>query len=202
MKLVQSVRRTVGVLTVPAAVLLASGMVWQASQAAFSDTTRNSGDSWATGTVVLADDDAGSARFQATNLRPGATETRCITVTSSASLAGQVRLFAVNAVTSPSGLEQHILMTVDEGTGGSFGSCTGFTAAATDVTATSLATIASTHTDFATGLGTWSPTGTPPESRTYRFTWAFDTTGMTQTQVDALQGAHTGIDFEWEIQNT
>lgn len=202
MKLVQSVRRTVGVLTVPAAVLLASGMVWQASQAAFSDTTRNSGDSWATGTVVLADDDAGSARFQATNLRPGATETRCITVTSSASLAGQVRLFAINAVTSPSGLEQHILMTVDEGTGGSFGSCTGFTAAATDVTATSLATIASTHTDFATGLGTWSPTGTPPESRTYRFTWAFDTTGMTQTQVDALQGAHTGIDFEWEIQNT
>lgn len=202
MKLVQSVRRTVGVLTVPAAVLLASGMVWQASQAAFSDTTRNSGDSWATGTVVLADDDAGSARFQATNLRPGATETRCITVTSSASLAGQVRLFAVNAVTSPSGLEQHILMTVDEGTGGSFGSCTGFTAAATDVTATSLATIASTHHDFATGLGTWAPTGTPPESRTYRFTWAFDTTGMTQTQVDALQGAHTGIDFEWEIQNT
>jgi hypothetical protein len=29
----------------------------------------------------------------------------------------------------------------------------------------------------------------------------FDASGLSQEQLDALQGAHVGIDFEWEVQN-
>ena len=49
--------------TTPLAVLVAGGLVWQASYAAFTGQTRNAGNDWSTGSVALTDDDQGSARF-------------------------------------------------------------------------------------------------------------------------------------------
>ncbi len=62
-----------------------------------------------------------------------------------------------------------------------------------------LSSIAQVNT-FEAGFGGWAvPTGV--SSKTYRLTWRFDTEGMTQAQVDAMQGAKTGIDMQWEMQS-
>ena len=58
-----------------------------------------------------------------------------------------------------------------------------------------------TFNDYAHGMGGWDVTpGT--QSRTYEVTWKFDTTGLTQSQLDNLQGAQTGIDIQWELQSS
>lgn len=193
-------QRILTVLVTPLAILAGAALVWQASYAAFSGTTRNSGNSWQTGSVALSDDDSGSARFQASGLTPGDTQTRCITVTATATVPGLVKGYAVNPVTSPQGLEDHILITIDEGTGGSFASCSGFVLDANLLTDLPLSTLA-TFNDYANGMGGWAVSaGT--QSRTYQVTWTFDTTGLTQTQLDQLQGAQTGIDIQWELQSS
>jgi len=187
-------------LATPAAIVAAGAMVWHASYAAFSGTTRSSGNSWSTGTVALSDDDAGAARFQAANMVPGATETKCIKVTATASVPGVVKGYALNAVPSPAGLEDHVLISVNEGNGGSFASCTGFVSAGNLITDMPLSTLA-TFNDYAHGMGGWAVTaGT--QTRTYQVTWKFDTTGLTQSQLDQLQGAQTGIDIQWELQSS
>jgi len=193
-------RRAAVALATPLAILSAAALVWQSSYAAFSGTTRSSGNSWSTGTVALTDDDAGSARFQATNLTPDDTETRCIRVTATATVPGTVKGYAVNPVQSAQGLEDHILVTIRHGSGGSFSSCTGFVSTGTLISDMPLSTLAN-YNDYAHGMGGWDITsGT--QSRTYEVTWKFDTTGLTQSQLDALQGAQTGIDIQWELQSS
>jgi len=93
-------------------------------------------------------------------------------------------------------------LTVSSGDGGTFGSCTGYVSSQAVIATQTLAVATATHTSYATGAGSWVTVGNiAGESKTYQFTWLFDTTGMTQEQLDGLQGAHTGLDFEWEIQN-
>ncbi|CAA9372596.1 MAG: hypothetical protein AVDCRST_MAG47-1372 [uncultured Nocardioidaceae bacterium] len=184
----------------PVAILAAGALVWQSSYAAFSGTTRNSGNDWATGAVALTDDDAGSARFQVASMVPGQTETKCITVTANASVPGVVKGYAVNPVPSAAGLENYVKIGIVSGDGGGFGSCDGFVGDTTVIpSGTSLKTLAGVDS-YAAGAGGWNVTaGT--QSRTYRITWTFDTTGLTQTQVDQLQGARTGIDLQWELRS-
>lgn len=193
-------RRIGTVIATPIAVLAAAALIWQSSYSAFTGTTRNSGNNWATGSVALTDDDAGSARFQASSMVPGDSETKCITVTANATVPGVVKGYAVNPVLSPQGLQDHIKVSVDEGTGGGFGSCTGFESAGTVIPLMSLATLA-TFSNYANGAGGWNVVaGT--QSKTYEITWTFDTTGLTQSEIDQLQGAQTGIDFQWELQSS
>jgi hypothetical protein len=196
-------RRARTILTVaatPVAVLAAGAMVYQASYAAFSGQTRNSGNDWATGSVNLTDDDNGSARFQVTNMLPGDTETKCVKVTATASVASTVKGYAVNPVPSTSGLENRILVTIKDGDGGSFADCSGFVADRTLMTDVTLADLAKSNS-WATGIGGWMVPGGTPATKTYQMTWRFDTTGMTQSQVDQLQGSRTGIDMQWEMQS-
>jgi hypothetical protein len=189
-------------LSVPLAVLAAGGMILQGSYAAFSADTRNSGNSWATGVVTLTDDDAGSARFNVTDLVPGQTETKCIKVTAASSVPGTVKLYTMNAVTSQAALESHVKLSVTSGADGTFASCTGYVSSATLINNQSLAAVTAAYTSYASAAGSWVTTGNAAgESKTYQLTWTFDTTGMTQTELDALQGIHTGLDFEWELQN-
>jgi hypothetical protein len=183
----------------PVAVVAAAAMVYQSSYAAFSGQTRNSGNDWATGSVNLTDDDSGSARFQVTNMKPGDADKKCIKVTATASIPSTVKGYSVNPVPSTSGLEDHILVTIKDGSGGTFADCTGFTAERTLMTDVPLTDLAKANS-YASGLGGWVVSaGT--SSRTYELSWRFDTTGMTQAQVDQLQGTHTGIDMQWEMQS-
>jgi len=195
--------RTTKVLTIaatPVAVLAAATMIWQSSNAAFTGQTRNSGNDWATGSVNITDDDAGSARFQVANMAPGDSDTKCIKVTANASTNGLVKGYVVNPVKSSTGLEDHIVITMKSGTGGTFATCDGFVAESTVVPAATLTQLAA-YNSWESGVGGW-PVTAGTQSRTYQVTWSFDTTGMTQAEVDKLQGSHTGIDLQWELQTS
>lgn len=187
-------------LATPVAVLVAGGMVWQASYAAFSGQTRNSGNEWSTGSVALTDDDSGSARFSVTNMTPGDAETRCIAVTADASVPGTVKGYAVNAKIDNVTLAEAVTFTVRSGTGGSFATCDGFTPAETVIPNASLNDLSMINT-YEQGVGGWDVTeGT--QSRTYEISWSFDTAGLTQTEIDSLQGDVVGLDFQWELQSS
>jgi hypothetical protein len=188
------------VIATPIAIVAAAALVWQSSYAAFSGTTRNSGNSWSTGSVALTDDDTGSARFQASGMVPGDTDTKCITVTANATVPGVVEGYALHPLLSPSGLQDHVLVSVEYGTGGGFGSCTGFVSQGVSIPTTSLTDLAG-YSSYDTGAGSWAVSaGTV--TRTYQITWTFDTSGLSQTELDNLQGSETGIDFQWELQST
>jgi hypothetical protein len=193
----------IGFSAVPVAILLAGGLVWQSSYAAFTATTRNAGNSWSSGSVKLTDDDNGVAAFTATNLVPGDSGTKCIVVTSTADVPGEVRLYAANLATNGGPLGDNILYSIDAGTGGSFNSCTGFVADGPASTPAPITTAAITAHDYDTGLEPWETAGvTSGESRTYRISWEFDTTELTQQQIDALQGSSLSVDMVWELRNT
>lgn len=185
---------------IPVAVLIAGGLVWQGSQAAFTATTRNSGSAWSTGSVFLTDDDLGAAAFTVDNIVPDQTGEKCIVVTSKSDVAGEVRTYTQNLIVA-NGLQDHIFFDLDRGTGGSFNDCRGFVPIADVVPEVPLSTLATANHDYATGASAWQTTGTPGETTTFRGTWHFHTDGMTQEEINALQGARVGIDLVWELQS-
>lgn len=184
----------------PLAVLVAGGMVWQGSQAAFTASTRNAGNSWSTGNVVLNDDDLGAAAFTVENMVPGQIGVRCIVVTSQSNVPGQVRPYTQNLLTSR-GLEDRIFVDLEQGTGGSFKDCTGFVPTDNLVPEYPLSTLAAQNNSFENGGSRWNTAGTPGEKQSYRVTYRFDTEGLSQDAVNALQGARVGIDLVWELQS-
>lgn len=194
-------RRIAVIAAGPLAVLLAGGLVWQASDAAFTSSTRNSGNAWSAGQVTLTDDDLGAAAFTVEHLTPGESGSKCIVVTSNSNVAGEVRSYTQNLVTSASGLEDHILFQVEQGNGGSFNDCTGFVPLPGALPAASLTMLNTVNHDYATGGARWATAGTVGETHSYRGTWTFDTTGMTQQQINALQGSRVSVDLVWELQS-
>lgn len=188
----------VGLLASTAAALAVStGLVWQASYSAYSATTTNGTDSWATGSVALTDDDSTTAIFAVPNLKPGSTGTKCITVTSNGTLPAAVKLYGTGAATT-NALSSYIDLSVTLGTGGSFGSCTGYTAATGAAGSVYSGTLAGfTGSSYATGYGSWAPAGSPGEARTYQFTYTVQAAAPTSTQ-----GGTASVSFVWESQNT
>jgi hypothetical protein len=189
-------RRRTMVVALPLALVASSALVYQASNAAFTASTDNGSNTWSSGTVAISDDDSSSVMFQATGLKPGDTGIKCINVTYSGTLAGAVRLY----VTSPSGtLGQYLDLTVEEGTGATGGatlSCSGFTATSTlSAGGATLATFASAHTDFGSGVSSWAPTGAAPEARSYRVTYTLQDT-------NSAMGKSAAATFTWEAQNS
>ena len=183
-------------LAVPAAIAVSGLVVSQASYSAYSATTVSPTSNWATGTVALTDDDANTAEMTAANLEPGFTGTQCIAVTSTGSLASTVHLYATD-LSSTKDLAANINLEVVQGSGGSFGSCTGFTAQGTPVYDGTLAGFGSTATSYPTGLGTWAPTGRADESRTYQISYT-----VKGDAPDTTQGGTAAVGLTWEAQNS
>jgi len=115
----------------PVAGLLAAGLlVWQGSYAAFSASTTNQQDSWASGQLVLKNNGVGTTYsattttpvINATNIVPGATTfTRCITVESTGTLAGALKFYRgpitdVNTLAPTFNLSDAINVKVDAAT--------------------------------------------------------------------------------------
>jgi hypothetical protein len=184
--------------TVLAGLVLSAGVVWQASYSAFSATASNPTSNWSSGTVALGDDDTNTAMFTASNLKPGATGTKCIAVTSTGSLASAVKLYGTTSATT-NALSTYINLTITQGTGGSFGSCTGYTPLVTGSSLFSgtLAGFASTSTGFSTGLGSWAPTGSGSETRVFQLTYTVDAAAP-----NSAQGGTAALGFTWEAQNS
>ena len=194
-------KRLVAAASVPVAVIASGALVWQSTYAAFSDTTSNPTNNWSTGNVKLADNDNNTALFNATNLRPGATGTRCITVTSTGTVASNVKLYGTG-YTSTKSLGDVINLQVVEGTGATDPACAGFVAdngAAATIFNGTLSSFASGKTDYASGVGTWSPAGVASpatESKSYKVTYTF-----VSSAGNAYQTATAAIGLTWETQS-
>ena len=177
--------------------LLASGaVVLTASQAAFSDTTSNDTNTFSTGNVDLVDDDSGSAMFSVTDMAPGQSVSRCIVVTYQGSIAdpNAVKLYS-GGLTDSGTLADHLNVTVEEGSGGTFADCTGFTPSGTIENGT-LAQFAADHTNYGNGAGSWNP-ATTPVSRTDRFTVTLSAAAPNSQQSQSV----TNLVFTWEVQS-
>lgn len=169
---------------------IVSFVVVTGSRAAFVDTTDDAGNQWSAGTVSIIDDDSGSAMFNAADMKPGDTVESCIAVTYNGSITpADVALYGTTAGT---GLDTYLDLSIEIGNGGSFGDCTGFTSTASLYSGT-LANFSATHTDFASGLGSWSPAASP-ETMTYHFV-------VTLQDNNAAQGLNASATFTWEAQN-
>jgi len=187
----RSARSLARIAAVVCACLLVSLLVFRSTHGAFASTTSNAGNTITAGTVNLTDDDAGSAMFSVSGVGPGDTMQHCITVTYTGTLASaDIRMYGASGGT---GLAQYLDTTIEVGTGGSFASCTGFSAQATLYTGT-LATFATTDTDWASGLAAFS-TSSSPASRTFRITLGVEDN-------NSAQGLTATPTFTWEAQNT
>jgi hypothetical protein len=93
-------RRALRSATPIAALIIAALLIWQGSNAAFSASTDNTNDAWSTGSLALSNNGGGTvyagsttALFTETNLKPGDTGAKCITVQSGGTLPGNLRLY-------------------------------------------------------------------------------------------------------------
>lgn len=174
--------------------LVSAGTTWQTSAAAFRAQTDNATNNWSTGSVKLRDDDAGSAMFYVTGLRPGMTGARCITVTSEGTVPAAVKLYG-SALAETNGLATQIDLVVTEGVGGNVSSCTGF-APVSGPPAYS-GTVGAFPSTYSSGVGAWTPPGTATASRTYRFDYT-----LRSTAPDSTQTSSASMTFTWEAQST
>ena len=174
---------------VAASLLMLTVLIVTNSRAAFSDTTDNTTNTFASGSVVITDDDAGSALFTASAMTPGSPVVECITLTYSGTLTpADIRMYGTSSGT----LAGYLDTTIEVGTGGAFGNCTGFTPSSTIYTGT-LTNFSTTHTNWATGLATFTAAANPT-SRTLRFT-------VDVQNNPAAQGQSASADFTWEAQD-
>lgn len=217
-------RRSRGVLTV--ALVLSATLVWHASSSAFVATTSNPANNWKAGTVGLTLTDGnvttltGTAIFTATGLRPGnAPLVQCITVKylGDITAGAVVRLYATNVVNDPAVnghyLSSYLQLQVEQGSGSTDTSCTGFGGATTifnsatnfgPVSATAIAgslmDFTTNRTDYATGIATtWTPS-TVSTTKSFRFTVTFPSSGSNSTDTD-LMGMTSTTGFTWEVQS-
>lgn len=168
---------------------------------AFTATTANSGNTFAAGSVSIADDDSGTAMLSLANAKPGDSDTSCIRVRYTGSLASTVRMYASVSGTLP----QYLTLTVTRGTDPtpSFDDCADFAADATDYVGAGAGVVYSGSlsafpTSYATGLvdpvtGS-SESWTANEEHVYRFT-------VTLQDVDAAKSQTGSASFTWEARN-
>ena len=167
--------------------VLASGMlVWGSSNAMFNGKTANPASSWSAGTVSISDDDGAAAMFTTTGILPGDTGQKCITATYTGSATAGVKVYGSLTGT----LGPYVDLTIEQGTGGSFASCTGFVSALS-TTATMSAFVAASS-NYGTGFGSWTPTANG-QTRVYRVSWAIraDNAAVSRT---------AGLTLTWEAQ--
>ncbi len=173
-------------LAVATAMMMLTILIVTHSEAAFSDTTVNTANSFSTGSVVITDDDLGNALFTAASVSPGVPVVSCIEVSYEGSLVpADVRLYG-----SSSGvLAPYLDTTIEVGTGGSFGSCAGFVPSSTIYNNT----LDNLPIGWGTGVPMFTAT-TNPESRTLRFS-------VDVQNLPAAQSQSASADFTFEAQD-
>lgn len=184
-------------LTLPAAVtvgLLGSGLlVWQSTYAAFTATTTTPTSSFGSGKVEISNNTGGTALFTVTNLVPNSTDTRCVDVTYSGTVASSVKLYA--AYNTANALAQYLTFQVDQI--GATATCDATAATVSTIyggtTAQTLAGLVGTATSYTSGLGTWTPATTATQR--YRFQYLLQDN-------NAAQNLSAQVNFTWEARST
>jgi len=204
-------RRRVLRAVAPVAGLLAAGLlVWQGSYAAFSATTNNTADSWATGALTLTND-AGTGVYAATTaalftevaIKPGTTLAKCLTVQAGGTVGGALKFYrgAITGTNSVALAPQLTLtitaMPAQAANPGVTANCTNFVAAGAVSIAPGVA-LSALPTTYATGLGSMA---IPVATRfiAYKISYTFTSTG-TNPGDNALQSSDAAADLSWEIQ--
>jgi predicted ribosomally synthesized peptide with SipW-like signal peptide len=164
---------------------------------AFSSTTESPGNRIEAGTVVLSDNDSGSALYDVEGATPGTPIERCITVTYSGDLDADLKLYLPDAVGA---LAPYVDVTVTPGTDPTpaFRDCTGFVADGPAIFDDTLQAFRAAHSGWANGLvdnpgsaSAWSQ----GDSVTYRVR-------LTIHDDNAAQGLDTGTHrIMWEARN-
>ena len=164
---------------------------------AFSSTTDNNGNTFAAGSVTIADNDAGSALYTVSNAKPGGSTASCILLTYSGTLDADVKLYTSSSVNA---FASNVDLTVEKGTGsGAFPSCTGFSAQSTIYSGT-LANFASTKNSYANGILAFPGAQTKwgaGDTLVYRFTVTLNAATPNSAQ-GGTSGSHN---FTWEARN-
>ena len=210
-------RRTMLAVAVPVGLVLSAALTWSSTYAAFSATAGNTGNTWQTGTVALADNDSGAALFTTPTdgaLKPGSTRSRCVRIDYTGDLQADVRMYVTTATPAATSLDPYLVMSVERGADVAVGATvtpdclTGFTPNATrtflfnthqadDALADQAATMARLKSDkgtYDTGLvidGT-TDQGT---SLTLKITYLV-------RDVNAAQNTTSEATFTWEARNT
>lgn len=187
--------KVLGLLVVPVAVIATGVGVVGASYSAFNSVTSGPGTSWSTGNVALAND-AGSAAFSTTGLKPGSFNERCIVVTSTGTVPANVRLYGT-APSATNNLSNALQLTITPGTGGGLGSCTGFSAASGATPWTGSLTAFDGLTGYSNGVLQWATTGSGTQTQTYKIAWSLPT-----STDNSAQSLTAGVTFTWEAQNS
>jgi hypothetical protein len=172
-----------------------------ATFSAFSGQTFSTGNSFAAGTVQLADNDVGGAMLSLSNAQPGATDTSCILVTYSGSLASTVTLYGAVAGT----LAPYLTLTITRGDDPTpvFDDCNGFVADSTNYIGAGAGVVyqgglSAFPTSYAAGLvdplAASPETWTTGETHTYRF-------AVSLADDNGAQGQSATASFAWEARN-
>lgn len=195
-------RRALRAATPLAALLVAALLIWQGSNAAFSATTDNTNDTWATGNMVLTNNGGGTsyagstaALFNEGNLKPGDTGVKCITVHSAGSLAGNLRLYRGSMTgTNSAALAAVIDVTVDavavSAATNVQANCTGYTGGTSGAVFTG--TLNGMPTTYAGATGTAVAGGA--QRVVYRIGWTINATAG-----NSVQSSSAIANLNWEI---
>jgi hypothetical protein len=185
-------------------------LVWHASSAAFTATTRAPGNAWTAGLVSLTNSTGpggtyavvGTARFTAVDIKPGQAQQRCLTVRGDGGFAGGMR-FRVQNVTG-TGLQnrlrlrvQRVVLPTGTGPGTTIpATCAGYpTAGNLTIHNAFLPTLPTT---YAAATSTVLLPGGVTSNVAYRIRWTFVSTGSTAGD-NALQGTTAAADLVWEL---
>lgn len=192
-------RRTVLTLLVIGVAGLLAGA---GSYAVFTATTGNAGNSFASGTVAIQDNDSNTAMLALANAKPGDADTSCIRIEYTGSLDSTVRLYG-----SVSGsLANYVTLTVTRGTDSSpsFDSCANFTPDATNYVGAGNGVVysgplSSFPASYAAGIV--DPTSGSPETWSQSETHSYQFV-VTLQDDNAAQGLTGDASFTWEARNT
>lgn len=196
-------RRRVVRAFAPAVGLLAAGLlVWQGSYAAFNATTNDNSNAWTSGTMVLTNNGGGAtysgtttATFGGSNIKPGDTATTCLTVKSTGSVAGNMRMYLSSLADSSPSLAGKLNLTITAGVASTDvqSNCTNFPSTGTStVYSGTLAALPATYA-LSGGSNVSVASGTVLEA--YKVQWTFDSTAD-----NTYQGKTATAGFTWELQ--
>ena len=175
--------------------ILIALLVVTSSRAAFVAQNDNTSNQVTAASVDLSDNDSGTAMFNnVTGLMPGTNVDRCIDVTYTGSVDPTAVLLYVTG--APTGtLAPYLDLTVDLGndTADPFRTCTSFVSTSTLYSGT-LSNFATTYPNYAGGLSTWDPAGSP-ETKTFRFRLAVQDNA-------AAEGLTSTFGFSWETRTS
>jgi hypothetical protein len=232
MRQARSRKRRKDRLVLAVALVLGGAITWQSSYATFTATASSAGNSWATGSLALTATDGsgaslgGAAVFSSTGMRPGDSVIKCITVTYGGTItAGAAARLYATSVTNSAAVNAHSLasylqFTVEEGSGATDTSCTGFAASSTlfdsstnsgptisaSVIAGSLLDFTTNHTAYTSAITAgWTP-AVASASKSYRFTVGFPGSatfpgGGSNTIDSDLMGMTSTTTLAWEVRS-